>query len=135
MLKIRENKKKFLIDCYIFWKYRVLPWWKRWTFCNGLMDSEFENNTWWLMFDTWKKFNDNAIMEFVSCSRSSYVIYNYLNLTINTLEDCNSGIECKDANMLAKKRVNRFLYIVAKHAKERTILNYIKENYEKVKPK
>ncbi|KAG5311064.1 APM1 Aminopeptidase, partial [Acromyrmex insinuator] len=115
--------------------HRILSWWKSWTFCNGLTESEFDNSTWWLLYDTWKKSNDNAIMEFASCSRSSYVIHNYLNLTINTSEDCNSGNECKDVNMLAKKRVNRFLYTIAKHAKERTILEYIKENYEKIKPK
>ncbi|XP_018405346.1 PREDICTED: uncharacterized protein LOC108781767 [Cyphomyrmex costatus] len=112
--------------------HKISPWWKKWLYCNGLSFSDFNDEDWLLML---KESNDTAIMKYVSCSRSTYAMYNYINLTNNASENCNSGNQCKDANMLAKKRVNRFLYIVAKNSKEDVIFDYIKENYDNIKPR
>ncbi|XP_018405347.1 PREDICTED: aminopeptidase Ey-like, partial [Cyphomyrmex costatus] len=115
--------------------YTILPWWKKWAFCNGLTYTEFNEDAFWLMFYKWQDSNDDALIKYISCSRSSDAMYHYINLTNNASENCNSGNQCKDANMLAKKRVNRFLYIVAKNSKEDVIFDYIKENYDNIKPR
>ena len=70
-----------------------------------------------------KKEHNKKILEYLTCSENSNIIQIYLNKMTD-----NVTLEIND-------RVNIFLRIIAKHAKNIEILKYILENFEKIKPK
>jgi len=124
-----------------FGNYRLLPWWKTWTYCNGVMAymSYYDTITitkidWQPMFHVWQKASDNRLNELLSCSASFFQIHNYLDTTHGTMKECISIETCK-TNMQIKERINRFLDVVARHAKNNTVLEYIITNFEKIKPR
>ncbi|XP_029675228.1 uncharacterized protein LOC115242826 [Formica exsecta] len=69
---------------------------------------------------------DNRFLEFLACSKNN--INEYLKLI--TLQDNGTyiGIE-------TNKCTNSFLFIIAKHAKNDTVLTNILTNFEKLKPR
>ncbi|KYN22305.1 Aminopeptidase N, partial [Trachymyrmex cornetzi] len=102
-------------------KHKILPWWKEWTFCNGLIKAN--GSTWMKMMDIFKRDHDIQILEYLTCSENPNIIQIYLNKITE-----NMSLEIND-------RVNIFLRIIAKHAKNIEILKYILENFEKIKPR
>jgi len=91
------------------------------------------DSTWWSVFNIWTKTSNNKLLEFLSCSVSHYIIRNYLNIIANT-SNCNAP-NCKDANIPINERINNFLLIVAKNAHNSVILQYILNNFDKLKPR
>ncbi|XP_011629651.1 uncharacterized protein LOC105422095 isoform X2 [Pogonomyrmex barbatus] len=56
---------------------KLLPWWKEWTFCNGLMGSN-STQLWQSVWNILKESSDNKFLTFLS--RSPCVIYNLAQL-------------------------------------------------------
>ncbi|KAG5346782.1 AMPN Aminopeptidase, partial [Acromyrmex charruanus] len=101
-------------------KHKILPWWKDWTFCKGLIKaSDF---IWMKMLDISKREHNKKILEYLTCSENLNIIRVYLN-------------EMTDISLEINDRVNIFLRIIAKHAKNIKILEYILNNFEKIKPR
>jgi len=122
------------LNTYLFFKfYRLSPWWKKWIFFNGFKASD-SISIWWSVFDIWSQTSNNKLLEFLSCSVSPYIVRNYLPIIANT-SNCNFNANCKDVNIPINERINNFLLIVAKHADNSVILQYILNNYDKLKPR
>jgi len=110
---------------------RLLPWWKKWTYCNGLTSDS--NVTWWLVLNTWNNSN-YKLLEFLSCSVSPNIVRHYLNM-IATSEDCILKSNCKYPVIQGNDRINSFLLTVAKNVNNIEILKYILDNFDYVKPR
>ncbi|KYQ50501.1 Aminopeptidase N [Trachymyrmex zeteki] len=101
-------------------KHKILPWWEDWTFCNGLIKAN--DSIWMKMLDISKREHNKKILEYLTCSENSTIIQTYL----NSISD--------NITLEINVRVNIFLRIIAKHARNIEVLEYILENFEKIKP-
>ncbi|XP_070155169.1 aminopeptidase N-like [Polyergus mexicanus] len=102
----------------------LLPWWKEWTYCNGLAMSG--NNIWDNVFNIYKNKTDNRYLKFLACSENIAIIQKYT--TLIALKDCNRITKDKD-------RVNSFHFIITKHAKNSLMLDYIFAYFERIVPR
>ncbi|XP_018344310.1 PREDICTED: aminopeptidase N-like, partial [Trachymyrmex septentrionalis] len=118
-----RNNAKFKLEWHFAnpEKHKILPWWEDWTFCKGLIKAN--DSIWMKVLEISKKEHNKKILEYLTCSENSNIIQIYLNKMTD-----NVTLEIND-------RVNIFLRIIAKHAKNIEILKYILENFEKIKPK
>jgi len=115
---------------------RLLPWWKKWTYCNGLMTGYEDSDViWWSVLNTWNNSNYN-LLEFLSCSISPNIVRHYLNM-IAISEDCIITdifkSNCQYPVFQGNDRINSFLLTVAKNVNNIEILKYILDNFNYVK--
>ncbi|XP_029169138.1 aminopeptidase N-like [Nylanderia fulva] len=114
----------------LFWKSvrsyafgNRLPWKQEWTYCKGLMITTINETTWESVFDIGVNKSDAKFLEYLACPEDIDVIIYYL----------------KNKRYHSIKReyqldVNSFLHIITKHAKNPTILKYILDHFNEVKP-
>ncbi|XP_067211206.1 aminopeptidase Ey-like isoform X2 [Linepithema humile] len=93
---------------------------KEWIYCKGLMTSNLL--TWNKVWNKWKATSDNTFLEYLTCSTDLFIIQNYLELIITDRVFNNATNSKRNANL--------FLLIVAKHAKNSIVLDYIFSNFE-----
>ncbi|XP_067208560.1 aminopeptidase N-like isoform X4 [Linepithema humile] len=98
-----------------------VPGLKEWTICNAITIAE--NNTWSLILNTWQHISDNKLLEFLACSKNSTITKQYLDMLTS------------ETYFTAKDRIHSFYFIVAKRVNDYEILDYIKNNFEKIIPK
>ncbi|XP_029156057.1 aminopeptidase N-like [Nylanderia fulva] len=105
-------------------KYKLLPWWKEWTYCKGLMTTKSES-TWHSVFDIGVNKADIKFLEYLACPENIDVIIYYL--------------EYKEYHLTRRGdyqfQFNSFLHIITKHAKNLIILKYILDYFNELKPK
>lgn len=111
-----------------------MPWWKEWTYCQGLMLAEFDAETlkqtlktssyftWSTIYDLGIEKSEPKFLEFLTCSDDPDIIVEYLILSNNTWKDY--GVH-----------PHYFLHIIAKHASKDKVLKYILNNFEDTKPR
>ncbi|XP_029168959.1 thyrotropin-releasing hormone-degrading ectoenzyme-like isoform X2 [Nylanderia fulva] len=120
--KEANNKlKQYIIDIKL---RSFLPWQQEWIYCNGLMITTINETTWELVFAIGVFKSDAKFLEYLACPEDIDVIIYYL----------------KNKRYHSIKReyqldVNSFLHIITKHAKNPTILKYILDHFNEVKPK
>ncbi|XP_029156035.1 thyrotropin-releasing hormone-degrading ectoenzyme-like isoform X2 [Nylanderia fulva] len=104
-------------------KYKLLPWWKEWTYCKGLMTT-IDETTWQLVYTKGLNKSDSKFLEYLACPEDFNLIKNYLTFkqNISTKQDYPNPF-------------NSFLHIITKHAKNSTILQHILYNLHRIKPK
>ncbi|XP_011061957.1 PREDICTED: aminopeptidase N-like [Acromyrmex echinatior] len=95
---------------------RIFPGWKEWMYRNGMM---LANNITWNKVLTADAL-DNKRLEYLACSENNIIIINYIDQLI-------SGYFTE-----LKHRITVFHSIIARHAKNDLILNYILINFEKI---
>nr|XP_012221839.1 PREDICTED: thyrotropin-releasing hormone-degrading ectoenzyme-like [Linepithema humile] len=94
--------------------------WKEWIYCKGLMTAN--NSIWLMVFHEWNATSDNTILEYLTCSTNPDVIKSYLSLVksnVSYLRVTNS-----------KMNINIILLIIAKHARNDIVLDYILNHLE-----
>ncbi|XP_067209692.1 aminopeptidase N-like [Linepithema humile] len=94
--------------------------WKERLYCKGLMSADM--NTWVMVFQQWNTTFDNTILDYLTCSTNPDIIKFYLQLVksdVFYLKVTNSKIS-----------VNIILLIIAKHARNDTVLDYIFNHLE-----
>ncbi|XP_029157634.1 aminopeptidase N-like isoform X2 [Nylanderia fulva] len=103
--------------------HRLLPWWKEWTYCNGLMLTK-EETTWQSVYDIGLNKSDTKFLEYLACPEDINLIKKYLryNQNISTKQEYPNSF-------------NSFLHILTKHAKNQIILEYILDHFNEIKPK
>ncbi|XP_029176633.1 aminopeptidase N-like [Nylanderia fulva] len=101
--------------------HRLLPWWKEWTYCNGLMIN-INKTTWESVYDVGLEKSDTKFLEYLACTEDTNIIKNYLTYKNSTHQEYHYHL-------------NSFLPIITKHAKNPTILLYILDNFFIIKPK
>ncbi|XP_029666443.1 aminopeptidase N-like [Formica exsecta] len=100
------------------------PWWKEWTYCNGLAMSS--DSIWNNVFNIYKNETDNRYLKFLACSENIAIIKKYTMLI--ALKDYNGITKDKD-------RVNSLHFIITKHAKNSLMLDYIFAYFERIVPR
>ncbi|KAG5325956.1 AMPE aminopeptidase, partial [Acromyrmex heyeri] len=107
----------------------VLSWWKEWTYCNGLMIAD--NNTWYSVLDNTntEKYDlpNYMYLKFIACSEDFFIIRNYIEM-IRSAKFYNETQ--KDYG-----QVYIFHFVVERHAKNDTMLDYILANLDEIKPR
>lgn len=80
-----------------------------------------DNNSWHYVYSIYMKESNNKYLKFLACSERSITIKDYGSLILKE----NGPIKNKD-------RAISFHYIIAKHAKNNNILDYMLANFEKI---
>ncbi|XP_029168980.1 endoplasmic reticulum aminopeptidase 1-like isoform X2 [Nylanderia fulva] len=112
--------KQYIIDIKL--RSRLL-WKQEWIYCKGLMITTINETIWESVFDIGVSKSDAKFLEYLACPEDIDVIVYYL----------------KNKRYHSIKReyqldVNSFLHIITKHAKNPTILKYILDHFNEVKP-
>ncbi|XP_072767118.1 glutamyl aminopeptidase-like isoform X2 [Anoplolepis gracilipes] len=105
---------------------KLLPWWKEWIYCKGLILAESLN--WhYAKIRLTKNYNNDKFLELLACA-SSEIMEEYLesimfkqNKTYNETQ--------------IKRNIISFLFIIAKHTKHDNVFLDILENFDKLKPR
>jgi len=105
-----------------------MPWWREWTYCKGMMIASFE--TWLKTLNLWEKTRDNKILHYLTCTNNSDIIFSYLS---QTMKEHNF----KNITRLfhATERISIFYSIIAKHARNNEIFEYMLYNINEIKPR
>lgn len=85
-----------------------------------------DNKTWNDMFNIFMNESNSKILRFLACAEDPTIICNY----IKTLAFSNFM-----GNVTDSDHINSFYFIVARHAKNDAVLEYILENFVYVKPR
>jgi len=103
-----------------------VPWWREWTYCKGMMIASFE--TWLKTLNLWEETRDNKILDYLTCTNNSHIIFSYL---LHTMKE--HDFESITRLFRATERISIFFSIVAKHARNNEILEYILINFKAIK--
>lgn len=105
-----------------------MPWWREWTYCNGLMTAD--NTTWYKVIHKYMEKPDYTHLKSLACSEC---------LAIRAIGAMREYSELPsqryDKKLKHNVRIYIFHSIVARHAKNDTILDYILANFDEVKPR
>jgi len=102
--------------CSYFTKcFRILPGWKEWTYCKGMILAN--EVTWNGVLQ--EKLN-NKQLEFLACSERNNIILDYIDLLV-------SGYFVD-----TEHRITVFHSIIARHARNNLMLDYILANFAKL---
>ncbi|XP_029155147.1 uncharacterized protein LOC114928225 [Nylanderia fulva] len=105
-------------------KHRLLPWWKTWTYCRGLMITTRDETTFESVYTIGVKKADYKFSEYLACIGDTDFIKYYL-----------SYKQYNNTKQENRFLVNTFLHFITKHAKNPIILQYIFDNFNEIKPK
>ncbi|XP_050456426.1 aminopeptidase N-like isoform X2 [Cataglyphis hispanica] len=105
-------------------QHKILPWWKEWTYCNGLKKAS--DSTWTDMLHFWQETRDDIILKSLTCSDEFRTIQVFLTLI---------GRESSVLNLHLRDRINTYFFIIAKHARKNEVLDEILKSLKKVKPR
>ncbi|XP_025264845.1 aminopeptidase N-like [Camponotus floridanus] len=116
----------------------LLPWWKEWTYCQGLKIlyyplsyESMEDSPWWKVYRLGKEKFKTKFLKYLSCPEDSIFIIPYLNLIKN--DSTTSIMFFKDFS--DKDYINYFLFTIAKHARNPVVLDFILEELENIRPR
>ncbi|XP_071646568.1 glutamyl aminopeptidase-like isoform X3 [Temnothorax longispinosus] len=104
---------------HIFKQKKILPWWKEWTYCKGLMSAD--DISWNEVFNL--EVLDNNLLEYLACTKNHTIIIGYLDLL-------KSGHFTE-----AQHRITVFHSIIARHARNKLVLDYIMLNFRDIVPR
>ncbi|KAM0734445.1 Aminopeptidase N [Formica fusca] len=106
-----------------YWQFphNIFPWWKEWTYCNGLAMLNY--SIWWEMFRRWEETYDNKLIKLLACAEPT-IIKSYLIIISNTII-IQELSKVKKLELLAKDFIDSFPFIIAKHVKDKDMLTYI----------
>jgi len=96
--------------------FRILPGWKEWTYCKGMILAN--NETWNEVLN--KTVLNNKLLEFLACSENNNIIIDYIDLFISGYFN------------YTEARIIVFHSIIARHARNNLVLDYILANFAKI---
>ncbi|XP_072752506.1 aminopeptidase N-like [Anoplolepis gracilipes] len=123
---IKANDKLILHILYMSDTNKLLPWWKEWIYCKGLILAE-SNDLRNVKEHLTKKYNNDRFLEFLACA-SNEIMEEYLKSIMFKHNETYHKAQIK-RNMIS------FLFIIAKHTKHDNVFLYILENFDKLKPR
>ncbi|XP_050459312.1 thyrotropin-releasing hormone-degrading ectoenzyme-like isoform X3 [Cataglyphis hispanica] len=124
-------------------KYKLLPWWKKWTYCNGLKLMShsniinYENSTWWSKHYMKKENFKIKVLEYLACFEHPAFIRSFLNFL--RTNNKTSIILLKD---FSDHYDNAFLLNIANYARNKILkikykdqmLNFIFNKFMELRP-
>nr|XP_012227733.1 PREDICTED: thyrotropin-releasing hormone-degrading ectoenzyme-like isoform X1 [Linepithema humile] len=88
--------------------------WREWIYCKGLMSAN--GSIWWKVLSKSMDTFDNTFSKYLTCSTNINIIRIFVTQILQNMVQL---------NQLDKNRVNIFLLIIVKHAKNQAVLEYI----------
>lgn len=85
-----------------------------------------DNTIWNDVLNIYKEESDNKYLRFLACSENNAIIRKYIMLM---------ALEVRSETIKHKDRMNSFHYIIAKHANNNIMLDYILANLKKIIPR
>ncbi|KAL6427820.1 hypothetical protein ACFW04_008333 [Cataglyphis niger] len=127
---LKEARNKLMLNFEYPDTNKVLPWWKEWTYCYGLISVMEHYLDWKNMLFTWMKNNDHKISKFLTCIQNIDIIKAHL-------QDLKNIIMNSDSKnyTLRLALINDFLTMIAKHIKIDDVREYILNNYKEIIPR
>lgn len=109
--------------------YRILPWWKDWTYRYGLcaVNSSWQAILWEDLYDMWV---NNTDTKFLSCIHDMDIVTNFLRKTANVLMQSNP-----EDYILRLQAINNFLTIITKYIRIEHIRRHILSNFKILIPR
>ncbi|XP_071559315.1 aminopeptidase Q-like [Temnothorax nylanderi] len=104
----------------------LLPWWRKWTYCNGLAVAD--DVTLRLYMKTFIDKNYINMFEFFTCSNNHIFI-------LRTFITLMKSKPYNKYSLIDKNYIDLFHYIVMRHARNNIALDYILDNWDQIKPK
>ncbi|XP_070162611.1 aminopeptidase N-like [Polyergus mexicanus] len=104
--------------------HNILPWWKEWTYCNGLKKAS--DPIWTNMLHLWQETRDDKILRSLTCSNDFRTIQVFLTLM---------GRESSVLNLHIRDRISIYSFIIAKHVRKNEVLDEILKNFNRAKPR
>ncbi|KYN22233.1 Glutamyl aminopeptidase, partial [Trachymyrmex cornetzi] len=104
----------------------LLPWWKHWTYCNGVAVTYLF--TWTLIRDTWFKARNHKLLPFLTCFRNATP-----NTTSSLLSERFQEEGQQDITNI-RSYINIFHSVIAKYCNTHDILEMIFRKLEIMKP-
>ncbi|XP_024868173.1 aminopeptidase N-like [Temnothorax curvispinosus] len=102
----------------------LLPWWRKWTYCDGLAVAD--DVTLWFYMKTFIDEKDTKMFKYLACSNKPiFILRTFIVMRSNP----------NRYFLISKNYVDLFHYIVMRHARNNTILDYILNNWDETKPK
>ncbi|XP_019883473.2 uncharacterized protein LOC105252483 [Camponotus floridanus] len=103
---------------------KIWPGWKEWIFCNGLKSTS--DDTWMRVFNIYLEESDYSVLKFLTCSKNSSVIVKYIELMT---------LDAAQAKVITDfDHTNSLCSIIARHAKNIDVFDFILYNLENIKP-
>jgi len=117
----------------LFRNNKLLPWWKKWTYCNGLAvaDDITLKKVFNISLDEFLTEKDTRKLEYLACSNEHSYIFSF----IKKIKSRSSSEHFLNSKQVIKDYINLFQHIIVRHAKNNSLLDYLLSNWEKVKPK
>ncbi|GAB1859753.1 Aminopeptidase N [Camponotus japonicus] len=110
---------------------RLLPGWKRWTYCNGLKTAD--SDTWNTIFNDYMK--DDTILECLAYSKNSEIIINYLEVKLSQIllkpRYNRSHLQLEPIEQAYALNAKIFLSVIERHTKY--MLTSLLNNYKVIK--
>ncbi|XP_077272183.1 aminopeptidase N-like isoform X2 [Temnothorax americanus] len=104
----------------------LLPWWRKWTYCNGLAVAD--DVTLWHYMKTFINEKDTKMFKFLACSKKPIFI-------LRTFIALMKSKPYNGYSLINKNYIVLFHDIVMRHARNDTVLDNILNNWDKIKPK
>ncbi|KAL6262393.1 hypothetical protein P5V15_007480 [Pogonomyrmex californicus] len=113
---------------------KLLPWWTKWTYCNGLSISHIPFGNVFNNLDKMLEIENPQIMEILACSNNiSDILFIYFQLQIKRICTYNCGKNVQ-TNFIIKNQISLFYYFLQKH-KNDDLFACLLENWYQFKPK
>lgn len=90
-----------------------------------------DHTTWSKVLNLWKQTRDNKILEYLTCTNNSDIIFSYLSQTMKEHDHTNNIMK----SFQPTERISIFFSIIARHAKNDEIFEYILTNFNAIKPR
>ncbi|XP_011879067.1 PREDICTED: aminopeptidase N-like isoform X2 [Vollenhovia emeryi] len=107
-----------MLSTYYKLAHGTVPGWKEWIYCEGMKTAYVE--TWSRMWNA--SFTNKKLLKFLTCSENSTIIINYIH-------------QLKSGYFIGEYGLEIFHSIIARHAKNNFVLDYILENFSHVIPR
>nr|XP_012228304.1 PREDICTED: LOW QUALITY PROTEIN: aminopeptidase N-like [Linepithema humile] len=106
-------------------KNKLLPWWKEWTHCKGLMTAD--SMIWYSVVNVWDTDHDNTLLKHLLCSEDYYIVFQSITLMLDNNDKNIINVRSNDS-------VHYFLSLLSKHANNEHLLEDILDQFLDMKP-
>ncbi|KAL6264835.1 hypothetical protein P5V15_004930 [Pogonomyrmex californicus] len=117
-------------------KNKLLPWWREWTFCNGLCVSSISLDQLFIDLDEVSKIKYPEMMKSLACCNDTHILLSLFD-KLKKLRNDYILSYTKDARMISviKNYIYWFYYVIQRHANDDSINYILLNNFEEIKPK
>ncbi|KAL6264892.1 hypothetical protein P5V15_004987 [Pogonomyrmex californicus] len=118
-------------------KNQLLPWWREWTFCNGLCVSSISLDQLFIDLNEVSRIEYPEMMNSLACCNNTYSLRSLFDKLKKLRNDYIFSYTKDNARMISfiKNYIYWFYYVIQRHANDDSINYILLNNFEEIKPK